>query len=602
VARYTDDSKDRVREAANLVELVAARTGEPRRTGPSGYMGLCPFHDESTPSFSIEPHKKLFHCFGCGESGDVFDFVQRTEGVDFTGAIELLADRYGVRLEREAEDPAEAQRRERRERLLELLERTATFYVRFLWESREAAKAREYLAERGLEEATLREFRVGYAPSAWDATLKASMGAGFKARELYDAGLVQRAKGEGRIYDRFRGRIMFPLADTRGRVLGFGARAMRDGQGAKYINTAENELFHKGRLLYAADLARAHATRAGSAILCEGYTDVIALHQAGLRNAVAAMGTSLTSEQVGELAKLAPVVQLALDADAAGQTAMVRAAQVAKDRKLELRVVPLPAGRDPADVIAEEGGDAMRGLAERSVPFVRFRVERELAIGDLTSAEGKDRVIGELRPVFQTIPESLERRDLLRLVSDRLDVPEQVVAQLVGRARGGGGRVPAPPAGAPAQPGIAAAEDHRLRTERAFLTLCVRLPERGAEMLAQLDVEAHFTAPATRRAAEWLRGHLHDPLEGLGEDDGDLHGFVGDLVRRALQQPGDAASLEAEFRRLQRAQVRRLIEQRVRRGEAGVAELRREDVRLAREIDEWTDRALQEKASVGGAT
>src|SRR3954465_3414746 len=409
MARYTDDSKDRVREAIDFVALVAARTGdELRRAGPPSYMGLCPFHDERTPSFSVEPVAKLFHCFGCGESGDLFDFAMKTENLDFTGALEFLADRAGVKLERTAEDPQAAERRARRERLLELLERTAAYYVRVLWESDEAAGAREYLLGRGLEESVLREFRVGYAPSAWDRVLMTTQKAGFKARELYDAGLVQRSKGEGRVYDRFRGRIMFPLADARGRVLGFGARALRDNQQPKYLNTAENELFHKGRLVYAADLARGAAAKAGSAVLCEGYTDVIALHQAGLRNAVATMGTALTGDQVGELAKLAPVVHMALDADAAGQNAMLRAAEVAAGRSLELRVVPLPAGKDPAELVQggggggrrAPGGEAMRSLVERSVPFVRFRVERALAGGDLRTAEGKDRVLAEVRPVF----------------------------------------------------------------------------------------------------------------------------------------------------------------------------------------------------------
>src|SRR4051794_29180508 len=346
-----------------------------RRSGPHSYMGLCPFHDERTPSFSVEPVAKLFHCFGCSESGDVFDFVMKTENVDFAGALELLADRCGVRLERVSEDPREAERRERRERLLEVLERTAAYYVRYLWESKEAARAREYLAERGLEESVLREFRVGYAPSAWDHVLKVGMRAGFKARELYDAGLVQRSKGTGQVYDRFRARVMFPLADARGRVLGFGARALSADRPPKYLNTAENDLFHKGKLVYAADLARAAAAKAGSVVLCEGYTDVIALHQAGLRNAVASMGTALTAEQVGELGKLAGVVHMALDADAAGHNAMLRAAEVAAKSKLALRVVPLPAGAGPPGPGPREGGEGGRPLGGGSGAFGGLRAE-----------------------------------------------------------------------------------------------------------------------------------------------------------------------------------------------------------------------------------
>src|ERR671936_2148115 len=313
-----------------MVDLVGSRV-ELRRAGVNRFEGLCPFHDERTPSFGINPAEKLFYCFGCGDGGDAFTFVQGTEGVDLEGALEQLADRYGVELEGVEADPAAAERRRDRERLLELLERTAAFYVRYLWDSSEAAGARSYLADRGLEEGALREFRVGYAPSAWDKVLVASRRAGFSDRELVAAGLASRSR-EGRTYDRFRRRIMFPLCDSRGRVLGFGARAMGADQKPKYLNSSDNAVYHKGRHLFGADIARASAAKAGTVVVAEGYTDVIAMHQAGLKHTVGLMGTALTDEQVGELARLAPTVLLALDADAAGHEAMLRGARVAARR------------------------------------------------------------------------------------------------------------------------------------------------------------------------------------------------------------------------------------------------------------------------------
>src|SRR3954447_15728142 len=479
MTRYTDDSKERVRDAVDMVDLVSTRT-ELRRAGVNRYEGLCPFHDERTPSFGIDPAQKLFYCFGCSEGGDAFRFVQMTEGLDFKGALEYLADRYGVRLEPVEEDPATAERRGSRERLLELLERTTAFYVRYLWDSDEAAPAREYLASRGLDEAVLREFRVGYAPSAYDTLLRAVRRGGFSNREVFDAGLAARSKGEGVLYDRFRRRIMFPLCDLRGRVLGFGARALGADQKPKYLNSADGAIYHKGRHLFGADIARAAAAKAGSVIVAEGYTDVIAMHQAGLRNTVGLMGTALTDEQVGELSRLAPRVQLALDADGAGQDAMLRAAKVAAGgalappvapaaagRGLELRVVPLPAGTDPADLVAGEGARAMQRLVDASVPFVRFRVERELSAGDLGSAEGKDAVIGALRPVFAQIPPSALREELLALVADRTDLSPAMVASWLAhdaeraparppegaRTGGGGGGGAGEPAAAAARPG-----------------------------------------------------------------------------------------------------------------------------------------------------
>lgn len=589
--RYRDDAKERIRDAVDFVALVEERT-ELRRSSGANYMGRCPFHEERTPSFSVNAQKKMFHCFGCGVEGDVFDYVEQMENVDFTGALELLAARTGIELEVEDEDPQAAERRRHRERLLELLERTAAFYERVLWESREAAPARVYLAERGLTEETLRTFRVGYAPSAWDTVLMSSQRAGFKARELHDAGLVVRGgrDGAGRVYDRFRSRITFPLADARGRVLGFGARTMSDNRGPKYLNTAENEIFHKGRMVYGAHLARAAAGKAGAVIVCEGYTDVLALHQSGVENVVASMGTALTEDQVGELRKLAPVIQLALDADDAGQEAMLRAARVAASSKVELRVVPLPEGRDPADVALAEGAEAVRTLVGRSVPFVRFRVERTLARGDLSTAEGKDRVIEELRPAFATIGESVLREELLATCADRLAIPPDLARTLLlGRGRGGGAgaRVPAPVASEPPRRPVV---DRLAQTERAFLTLCLALPEPGRRHLAAIDPDEHFTDPVARRAAAWLRDHLDAPTEGLPEDDEDLTRLVHALADRAqrVTEP-NPATLETERIQLELAVVRRRLE----RAEPGAhAELARRRVDLQRQLDEWMDRSL----------
>ncbi|MHB8492542.1 MAG: DNA primase, partial [Solirubrobacteraceae bacterium] len=441
MSTYDDDSRERVRDAVDFIELVSART-ELRRAGPGRYEGLCPFHDERTPSFGIDPQRKLYHCFGCGASGDVFTYVQETEGIDFRASLELLAERYGVELVSTAQDERSQARRRERERLLELMERTTAFYERFLWESKEAGRAREYLHSRGLSEEILREFRVGFAPSAWDRVLLASRRGGYSEAELVRAGLAQRSRERGSAYDRFRGRIVFPLIDLRSRVLGFGARAMRDQQGPKYLNTAENELYHKGDHLYGADRARRHAVEAGEVIVCEGYTDVIALHQAGLRNTVGLMGTALTPAQVGELARLAPRLMLALDADSAGQEAMLRAARLAASRRLELNVVRLTdgddaaasgdgAGEDPAEFVHAHGADAMRAAVAKSVPFIRFRVERVLQSGDHTSASGRDRMVEELRPVLATIPPSALRMEMTRLVSSRLELPEGVAERLL---------------------------------------------------------------------------------------------------------------------------------------------------------------------------
>jgi DNA primase len=618
VALYTNESKDRVRDAVDFLELVGART-ELRRAGPARYEGLCPFHDERTPSFGIDPAQKVYYCFGCQASGDVFTFVQETEGVDFKGALELLAERYGVELQREEEDPKEAERRKRRDRLLELLSRTAAYYERYLWESEEAAKAREYLLGRGLGEEILRAFRVGYAPSAWDRVLSASRKGGFSERELYDTGLAQRSKENGRIYDRFRSRIMFPLADVRGRVLGFGARAMSAEQRPKYLNTSDNEIYHKGLQLYGADLARAHATKAGEVIVCEGYTDVIALHQAGIRNAVGLMGTALTAEQVGELARMAQTVLLALDADTAGQEAMLKAFRLANKRNLELRVVMLPAGADPADLIQRDGAAAMQDAVKRSISFVSFRAERVLASGDPSNAEEQDRMIDELRPVFAELPPSALRMSLTQTVDSRMALPDGLAEKLLAapaRApqRGSGaGQGPRRGAGGGEGRGEGGGEQARARqprvseltrreeTERAFLALCIASPEEGAAALEGLDIDEHFSSGLLRRAARRLRvGDLRAPMsdppgaEELLEDDPQLKGLLAELVVEAGGERSDTAMLEVQRLQLELARVDRQI-QRARGQDGGdISTLAQRKAQVKRDFDRAYGRVLEQ--------
>jgi DNA primase len=568
--RYADDSKEKVREAVDMVDLVSTRT-ELRRAGPGRFKGLCPFHEERTPSFSVNADDGFYHCFGCGVGGDAFRFVMETEGLDFVGALESLAQRYGVEIAVEDEDPQAAERRRRRERLLELLERAAGFYERWLWESSEAAPAREYLARRGLSDETLRTFRVGYAPSAWDKLLMAGRQGGYGNKEIFDAGLAVRAKGEGRIYDRFRRRIMFPLSDPRGRILGFGARALGADQQPKYLNSADGEVFTKGDMVFGAHLARVASSRADEVIVAEGYTDVLALHQAGMQNVVGIMGTALTEKQVGELAKLGKTVLLALDPDSAGQEAMLRAARLSAGRQLQLRVVPLPKGLDPADLVQQQGGDAARALVESSVPFVRFQIERELERGDLTQAEGKDAVIAALKPAFATLPPSALREELLAHVADRVDLAPSLVSSWLpapgaGGGAGGGGLRPNGNGGggagrAPSRGNepLPVSSDPTVRAERALLAYCVGMAADGHETLNRLADEA-FTDELNRRAASHLRDHWETPVQSLPEDDDEaLRRLVVGLVAAADQWSPSRAALQSQLARVELAHVERQI-------------------------------------------
>jgi DNA primase len=598
VALYTKDSKDRVRDAVDFVELVSART-ELRKAGANRYEGRCPFHDERTPSFGIDPTQKVYYCFGCQASGDLFTFVQETEGVPFRDALELLADRYGIELQLEKEDPREEERRRRKDRLLDLLKRTTDYYERYLWESKEAAKAREYLKERGLGEEVLREYQVGYAPSAWDKVLLASRRGGFSEAELYATGLAQRSQENGRVYDRFRSRIMFPLANTSGKVLGFGARAMSAEQRPKYLNTSDNDIYHKGRQLYGSHLARSHAAKANALILCEGYTDVIALHQAGMRNAVGLMGTALTEDQVRELARMAHTVLLALDADNAGQEAMLRASVMAEKLELELKVVPLPAGADPAELVQRQGPEAVEVAVARAVPFVRFLVERALDSGDTNSSEGRERILDQLRPVFKTLQPGVVRMDLTRMVSSRFGEPDTTVerelsevvsrpASRSGNGSGGG----ASSAGARARAVRQAAAD----PERAFLALCIAAPEAGGAALASVSIDEDFSSELLRRAARHLLGDgvLADPMGRDLDEDPELKGLLAELIVEAGREAPRAAMLEVQRLQLELARMERGIQRAKGREDSDVSALAHRRAELKLEFDRAYTRVLEE--------
>jgi DNA primase len=554
VALISTESLERVKQAVDIVEVISAHA-DLRRQG-TRWVGLCPFHEERTPSFSVDAQEKLYHCFGCGVGGDTIKFVEEKEGLGFAEAVELLAERYGVELEREREDPRAEAKRQQRRRLGELLDRTASFYATYLWDSDEAAKAREYLAQRGLGEEVLRAFAVGYAPSAWDKVLLRGQRAGFKVEELRGVGLAQRGRGGGE-YDRFRSRIMFPIRDRRGRTLGFGGRAMRSDQGAKYVNTAETDFFHKSQMLYGIDLAKAAIAKAGRAVVVEGYTDVLALRQAGVEEAVGVMGTAITEEQVAALSGMVDEVVLALDADSAGQEAMLRAQRVAAGRKMRLRVAAMPAGEDPAEMIAGEGGaERFRALVDGALELTAFQVGLVLARTDSSSPAERDRALDtEIAPILAGMGEGASRDDLIRQVAEKFDMePAMVMGKVVAARPLSGGPAASAGRGGPAPvPRRTAELTSRERRERALLAMCIALPAEGKEYLARLTGE--HLSPGGLRAAEWLREYPEDPASNLPHDDSELAGLIAELVILAHDEPASPEAMELNYLLLEQRRI-----------------------------------------------
>jgi DNA primase len=509
-------SIEEVKAAADMVEIVSART-QLRRVG-SRWTGRCPFHEERTPSFSVNAVDKLFHCFGCGKGGDLITFVKETEGLDFAGAVEWLAHHYRVELEYEETSPQQEAGRRRRDRLLALLEQAAAFYGRHLWETSAGAPVRAYLAERGLGDDVCRRFRLGLSPGG-DVLAQKARAKGYAREELESAGLVNR-----RGNDYFAGRLVFPLADARGRVLGFGARRLHEDDPirAKYVNSPEGELFRKGSIVYGLDRARQAVAKEDRAVVVEGYTDVLALHQAGLGSAVASMGTALTAPQLKELRRLTRNLYLCFDADAAGQSATLRGMDLAVKEGFEVRVVALPSGLDPAE--AAEGFGARLAEAEGYVMYrVRLEIER---------AQSKQESFGRVQEILAAARPGPEREDAARYASDRLRVPVRLAAGTVGQVTQVQRRV------------LDAGE----RLERRLLAACATKPDLAEKYLRPLD-DRHFDDPLHRR----LRAYLTEQ----GREDAELVAAVAELDATAeREQLGEETAREL-FLRLEERLVRR---------------------------------------------
>ncbi|HEX7255989.1 MAG TPA: DNA primase [Gaiellaceae bacterium] len=516
MARITEESKQRVVAAADMVDVVSGRT-QLRKAG-ARYTGRCPFHEERTPSFSVNPVEKLYYCFGCGAGGDLIKFVRETEQLDFAGALEWLAERFRVELEYEEASPQVEAARKRRDRLHALLDQATSFYERHLWETDAGAPVREYLEGRGLAEAVCREFRLGLSPGTGLA--QKAQQKGFTRDELRAAGLTN-ARGN----DYFPRRLMFPLADARGRIVGFQARKLHDDDPlrGKYVNSPEGELFHKSRILYGLHLARTAIAKEERAVVVEGNTDVIALRQAGLEPVVASMGTALTTQQVKELSRLTRRLYLCFDADAAGEAATLRGMELAVDHSFDVRVVTLQPGQDPAD--APEEFEARLGGAESYIRY-RARMEREQARDRQTKYE-------RVKAFLDSIPDSPERQEAWREANDDLGMTIQLQSAVSTMKA------------APVSRKVMDAGD---RLERDVLAACIAFPQL-ADALRKVP-DDHFDSELHRR----LRAVILD-----GGADEETVPALAELDAVAASEAIDEATAKELLLRLRERYLRRRL-------------------------------------------
>lgn len=439
--RIPDQKIDEIRSATDIVELIGAVT-RLRKRGKN-FIGLCPFHQEKTPSFTVSADKQMFHCFGCGKGGNVFTFVMELEKVSFVEAVRSLAERAGIAITTESGGPRETEN----EHLLAACRFAAEHFYRNL-HAPEGVSALEYLRSRGFTDATMKRFGLGYSKNAWDGLLAAAVAENISPDLLVRAGLVRAREGAAGHYDYFRGRVMFPIFTPTGRVIAFGARKLRDDdpiQG-KYINSPETPLYNKSRVLFGLFQAKEAIRAEETALMVEGYVDMISLFQAGIENVVASSGTALTEEQVRLVGRYARTLTLVYDADSAGSQAMVRGLDVALEQGLDVRIVSLPDKHDPDSFVRKAGAREFRTLLAGAQSFIDFKAGMFLASGRLATPEGRTEAVRSIVQSIAKIRDELKRNFFVKEVADKYQIYESVLFRELERWMAGD-RPPARPSG-----------------------------------------------------------------------------------------------------------------------------------------------------------
>lgn len=518
-----EDVINRIRDRADIVEIVQAHLSLAK--AGQHWKGLCPFHSEKTPSFTVSPSRQMFHCFGCGEGGNVFTFLMKIEGSSFPTVVRALGEKLGIRVEEKPASPAAKQRAEQAERLVALNRAAADFFRRMLQADPAAEPARAYLRDRGITAETIERFGIGYAPQSWDGLLKAlakTDKGGWATEDLAAAGLiVAREQGSKKpgdasgYYDRFRGRVMLSIRDLQKRIIGFGGRVLDDGV-PKYLNSPETPLFRKGRTLYALESAREGIAREDQVVIVEGYFDAIALHQAGLTNVVATLGTALTPEHIEVIRRFTRRVVLLFDPDAAGVRAALRTMDLFLGAGLSVQVGSLPAGDDPDTFIRSRGVEAFTALIQKAPSLLDFTVAGSLTTDRRGSVEERVRCVEEVLALLQKLNNPVEKAAAIRHVADRLGMEEKVLLERyrsLPRKASAAGDAPA-----------SQAESLRLPNDEEVLVRLLLHEKLTPAMVAQLAAD-DFTDPRVRRLIALA-------LEGLNAQ-GDV--AVNELIVRAQE-------------------------------------------------------------------
>ena len=415
---------ERVSENTDIVRIVQSYVPLKRRG--NRYWGCCPFHHEKTASFSVVPDKGFFYCFGCHAGGNAFKFISLIENISYFDAIKLQAEKLGIPLPERKRSPQEVAREREIQDLRKVNELARDFFHNCLTMTHMGERGKAYFAGRGIRQETIEEFQLGYAPPAWDKLSTAFLKRGIKQEFLLASGLCAERKQGGGLYDRFRGRVIIPIADERGRVVGFGGRVLDDST-PKYLNTPETVLFNKRKLLFGLDRSHRAIQQEGRAIVVEGYMDAISVFDAGVHNVVASLGTAFTPEHAKKLLHYAPEICFCYDSDEAGQKATIRALSIVRDTGARVRVIVVPDGKDPDEFIRKHGADAFRALVEKALPLVEYRLRYVLSHTNYDTLDGKVKALHEMMPVLAGIREAAVRSEYERRLAQTLMLDEGIV-------------------------------------------------------------------------------------------------------------------------------------------------------------------------------
>lgn len=435
--RIKEEDINIVRERSDIVEVVSDYVALKKKGRL--FWGLCPFHQEKTPSFKVDPSSQLYHCFGCGEGGNVFTFMMKVDHLDFPEAVEVLANRVNYQLSYETQGSTGSSKKNR---IFEANHLAALFYQHVLWKTSEGNRGRLYLKKRGLRDDIVKRYGLGLAPQSWNSLGNYLAKKGFSREELIEAGLIIR--GDKGVYDRFRSRLIFPITDTRGRVVAFGGRVIGDGQ-PKYLNSPETDIYHKGSMLYGLHMAKNEVIRKGTVLIVEGYTDVLALAQTGINNSVATLGTAFTAKHIELLKRFAERVVLIFDADAAGMKAAQSAGSYLSEFRLprmgalqslesqggpsglDVRVVVLPQNLDPADFVRSKGAESFRELVDSAEPFFDFYLTREIDKYNISEVRQKEQAATACLKLIATLDHPTSQKEYLSKVSQWIGINEEAL-------------------------------------------------------------------------------------------------------------------------------------------------------------------------------